>query len=66
MIELCAVVFEPDIDCPIKFPFDVQLYTADGSAGKFWCACLKKEGTISSFSHFPQLKQWIMEHLMRY
>ena len=33
-IELCAVVFEPDIECPIKFPFDVQLYTADGSAGK--------------------------------
>ena len=34
VIELCAIVFEPDIECPIKFPFDVQLYTADGSAGK--------------------------------
>ena len=34
VIELCAVVFEPDIECPIKFSFNVQLYTADGSAGK--------------------------------
>ena len=34
VIELCAVVFQPNIECPIKFPFDVQLYTADGSAGK--------------------------------
>ena len=34
VIELCAVVFEPDIECPIKFTFDVSLYTADGSAGK--------------------------------
>ena len=33
VIELCAVVFEPDIECPIKFPFDVSLYTTDGSAG---------------------------------
>ena len=36
VIELCAVVFEPDPECPIKFTFDVQLYTTDidGSAGK--------------------------------
>ena len=34
VIELCAVVFEPDLECPIKFPFDVQLYTTYGSAGK--------------------------------
>ena len=34
VIELCAVVFEPDIECPIKFTFDVSLYTADGSAGE--------------------------------
>ena len=38
MIELCAVVFEPDIECPIKFPFNVSLITADGSAGKLQCA----------------------------
>ena len=40
VIELCAVVFEPDLECPIKFTFDVQLYTAEGSAGKLWCAGL--------------------------
>ena len=34
VIELCVVVFEPDFECPIKFPFDVSLYTTDGSAGK--------------------------------
>ena len=34
MIELCAIVFYPDIMCPIKFPFNVQLLTADGTAGK--------------------------------
>ena len=33
MVELCAVVFEPDIECPIKFPFSVKLYTDDGTAG---------------------------------
>ena len=33
VVELCANVSEPDIECPIKFQFDVQLYTADGSAG---------------------------------
>ena len=33
VVELCAVVFQPDIECPIKFPFNVSLYTANGSAG---------------------------------
>ena len=65
MIELCAVVFEPDIECPVKFPFDVQLYTGDGSAGKLWCAGLNPcRYVYTTVSCFPQLKQWIMEHLM--
>ena len=33
VFEVCFVVFEPDIECPIKFPFNVQLVTADGTAG---------------------------------
>ena len=33
MIELCAVVFDPDVKCPIQFPFNVQIITADGTAG---------------------------------
>ena len=33
MIELCIVVFEPELECPIELPFVVSLYTADGSAG---------------------------------
>ena len=37
MIEMCAVVFEPNIDCPIKLPFQVELYTTEGSAGKLRC-----------------------------
>ena len=32
-VELCAVVTFPDIVCPIEFPFDVGLSTADGTAG---------------------------------
>ena len=34
MVEVCVGVFEPDIECPIKFPFNVQLITADGTASK--------------------------------
>ena len=34
VVELCAVVYEPDIECPIKFPFDVSLSTRDDTAGK--------------------------------
>ena len=30
--ELCVVVYEPDIVCPIEFPFNVSLSTADGTA----------------------------------
>ena len=32
-IELCAIVSFPEITCPIEFPFDVSLSTADGTAG---------------------------------
>ena len=38
VVELCAVVYEPDITCPIEFPFNVSLSTADGTAGMFYCA----------------------------
>ena len=33
VVGVCIRVFEPDIECPIKFPFNVQLVTADGTAG---------------------------------
>ena len=33
VVELCAVVYEPNITCPIQFPFEVRLSTADGTAG---------------------------------
>ena len=32
VVELCANVSFPVIDCPIKFPFEVQLSTCDGTA----------------------------------
>ena len=32
-IELCAIVSFPDITCPIEFTFEVELLTADGTAG---------------------------------
>ena len=35
IIELCAIVFEPDDDvCPIDFSFTVSLTTSDDTAGK--------------------------------
>ena len=34
VVVVCVVVYEPNISCPIEFPFDVMLSTIDGSAGK--------------------------------
>ena len=31
-VEVCAVVYSPNIDCPIAFPFSVSLSTRNGSA----------------------------------
>ena len=38
VVELCVVVYEPDINCPIEFPFNVRLSFADGAAGMISCA----------------------------
>ena len=32
-VELCAIVLFPDITCPIEFPFEIGVLTADGTAG---------------------------------
>ena len=34
VVEVCVVVYEPNISCPIEFPFDIMLSTTEGSAGK--------------------------------
>ena len=34
MVEVCAIIYSPVIDCPIAFPFDVRLSSTNGSAGK--------------------------------
>ena len=33
VVEVCAIVYMPTIDCPINFAFDVSLSTDNGSAG---------------------------------
>ena len=33
VVEVCAIVYSPTIDCPINFPFDVNLSTNDNTAG---------------------------------
>ena len=33
VVEVCAIVYSPTIDCPITFPFDVSLTTSDNTAG---------------------------------
>ena len=34
VIELCVYVSYPPVECPIEFPFDVRVSTADGTASK--------------------------------
>ena len=33
VLELCAIIYSPTINCPIVFPFDVSLSTSDNTAG---------------------------------
>ena len=33
VVEVCAIVYSPTIDCPIAFPFNVSLSTSDRTAG---------------------------------
>ena len=35
VVRLCINVSHPHIICPIRFPFEVQLSTTDGTAGGF-------------------------------
>ena len=35
VVELCARVFEPDIDCPIEFAFNIILSSTDRTAGTY-------------------------------
>ena len=35
VVEVCAIVYSPNVTCPIEFPFNVNLTTSDGSAGKY-------------------------------
>ena len=30
VVEVCVVVYSPDIDCPIEFPFNLSLSTSSG------------------------------------
>ena len=39
-IEVCVNVSFPDIECPIEFPFQVELSTVDGTAGKIHICAL--------------------------
>ena len=36
VVEVCAVVRNPTIMCPISFPFAMRFSTADGTAGNIW------------------------------
>ena len=39
MIEVCAEVLHPELDCPVFFPFSITFSTADGSAGILFKKC---------------------------
>ena len=47
VIELCAVVFEPDINCPIHFSFNIHFHTADGTAGKMYSLPIQRYNPLS-------------------
>ena len=39
-VEICAVVYEPDIDCPIQIDFNVTFKTEVETAGRYMHACM--------------------------
>ena len=34
VVEVCSIVYSPNLTCPIVHPFEVSLSTDDGTAGK--------------------------------
>ena len=40
LIQICVKVSFPEINCPIAFPFEILLSTADGTAGKVYSVYL--------------------------
>ena len=34
-MEVCVIVFRPNLDCPIIFPFDMIFYTTPGTAREY-------------------------------
>ena len=40
VVEVCAIVYSPTINCPIVFPFDVSLSTSENTAGISCLICL--------------------------
>ena len=51
-VELCANVSFPEITCPIEFPFDVILSTANGTAGKYIYAWSEIDLPCKPNAHF--------------
>ena len=58
-VEVCAVVFSPDIRCPIEFPFNVRFSTRDStavaSAGKCSFLLAKSTAGVILFWSLPQI-----------
>ena len=52
MVEVCAIVYSPSIDCPIAFPFNVHLSISDSTAGNNSmdsirvCVCVRESERI--------------------
>ena len=51
VVEVCANVYSPIIDCPIAFPFDVRLSTSDGSAGDILVDSICDQANTRELSH---------------
>ena len=37
VVEVCTVVYSPNVACPIDQPFEVRFSTNDESAGNMYC-----------------------------
>ena len=64
VVQLCAIVSSPDINCPISFSFGVGLSTADGTTGNLQhCVTIVFNNIQVYFYLLPQTKLRTMKQL---
>ena len=64
VVEVCAIVYSPTIDCPIEFLFNVSLSTRNNSAGIHSDECMHSAGIHSDecMHYIVKLRYYINIH----